>query len=59
MYYIKKDADCWAIHNDDNTKSRSLTEEEVEAVQEELSALKDKQVCVVYADNIHSLQNKP
>jgi hypothetical protein len=59
MYYIKKYADCWAIHNDDNGKSRPLTEKEVETVQEEYPTLKDNQVGTVYADQIRSLENKP
>jgi hypothetical protein len=59
MYYIKKYADCWAIHNDDNGKSRPLTEKEVESVQEEYPSLKDPKTCAVYADEIGSLENKP
>jgi hypothetical protein len=59
MYYVKKYADCWAIHNDDNGKSRPLTEKEVETVREEYPTLKDNQVCTVYADQIRSLENKP
>ena len=59
MYYIKKYADCWAIHNDDNGKSRPLSEKEVTTVQEEYPSLKDPQTCTVYADEIHSLENKP
>ena len=52
MYYIKKYADCWAIHNDDNGKSRPLSEEEVQAIQEEYPSLKDPKTCTIYADNI-------
>jgi hypothetical protein len=59
MYYIKKYADCWAIHNDDNGKSRPLTEKEVTTVQEEYPTLKDNQVGTVNADQIRSLENKP
>lgn len=59
MYYIKKYADCWAIHNDDNGKSRRLTATEVLAVQEEYPSLKDPKTCTVYADQIDSLENKP
>ena len=51
--------DCWAIHNDDNGKSRPLSENEVTTVQEEYPSLKDPQTCTVYADEIHSLENKP
>jgi hypothetical protein len=59
MHYIKKYADCWAIHNDDNGKSRRLTETKVLAVQEEYPSLKDPTTCTVYADQIDSLENKP
>jgi hypothetical protein len=59
MYYFKKYADCWAIHNDDNGKSRRLTEKEMEAVQKEYPTLQDDKTCTVYADHIRSLQNKP
>jgi len=59
MYYVKKYADCWAIHNDDNGKSRPLTEAEVQAVQEEYPSLKDPKTCTIYADQIDSLENKP
>jgi hypothetical protein len=59
MYYIKKYADCWAIRNDDNGKSRPLTEQEVEAVRQEHPALKDRKTCTIYADEIDSLENKP
>lgn len=59
MYYIKKYADCWAIHNDDNGKSRRLTEKEVATVQEAYPSLKDPKTCTVYADQIDRLENKP
>ncbi|HEX8607755.1 MAG TPA: hypothetical protein VF679_03865 [Pedobacter sp.] len=59
MYYIKKYADCWAIHNDDNGKSRPLTEKEVEAVKQELAELKDEKVITVYADQIRTIERKP
>lgn len=59
MYYVKKYADCWAIHNDNNGKSRPLTEKEVDTVQEEYPTLKDNQVGTFYADHIRSLENKP
>jgi hypothetical protein len=59
MYYIKKYADCWAIHNDDNGKSRRLTETEVQTVQEEYPSLKDPKTCAIYADQIDRLENKP
>ena len=59
MYYIKKYADCWAIHNDANGKSRPLTESEVEAVRQEYPSLNDPKTCTVYADEVRSITNKP
>jgi len=59
MYYIKKYADCWAVHNDDNGKSRRLSEKEVEVVRQAYPSLKDPKTCTIYADQIASLQNKP
>ena len=59
MYYIKKYADCWAIHNDASGKSRPLTEREITVIQEEYPALKDPRTCTVYADEVHSIGNKP
>ncbi len=59
MYYIKKYADCWAIHNDDNGKSRKLTDKEVEEVKKELSELENPKVRTVFADQIKSLKEKP
>jgi hypothetical protein len=59
MYYIKKYADCWAIHNDDNGKSRRLSETEVQAVREEYPDLHDPKTCTVYADEIRSIEGKP
>jgi hypothetical protein len=50
MYYIRKYADCWAIHNDDNGKA---------IVQEQYPSLKDPKTCTIYADEIASLENKP
>jgi hypothetical protein len=59
MYYIKKYANCWAIHNDANGNSRKLTAQEVKAVQNELPELKNPQVVTVYSDCIQSIKEKP
>ena len=59
MYYVKKYTDCWAIHNDDNGKSRRLSEKEVKTIRDEYPSLKDPKTCTVYADEIRSLENKP
>ena len=59
MYFIRKYADCWAVHNDDTGESRKLTEEEQEAAQEEFPALGDPQVRSVFSDTIQSLDLPP
>lgn len=59
MHYIKKYADCWAIHNDDTGASRPLTDQERQTVQEEYPTLKDPKTCTVYADEARSIGNKP
>lgn len=55
MYNVKKYADCVAIHNLDNEKSRKLTEEEVKLVLEEFPALKETDCVSVFMDNIDSI----
>lgn len=50
MYYIKKYCDGWAIHNDDTGHSRLLTEQEVQAVQQEFPQLADEKVRTVFFD---------
>ncbi len=35
MYFIRKYADCWAVHNDDNGRSRPLTQDEKALLLEE------------------------
>ena len=47
MYYIRKYADCWAIHDDDTGASRPLAAKEVEAVQKEFHTLTDPKVRTV------------
>jgi len=59
MYYIRKYADCWAIHNDDTGASRKLTDQEVQLVTQELPRLSDPKVRTVFADQIHTVPEKP
>lgn len=59
MYYIRKYSNGWAIHNDDNGKSRLLNEEEVKAVRREFPELDDKKVRTVFADDVKSVKGKP
>ena len=59
MYYIRKYADCWAIHNDDTGASRKLTDQEVQLVTQELPQLADPKVRTVLADQIHTVPEKP
>jgi hypothetical protein len=59
MYYIKKYADCWAVHNDTSGRSRPLSEEEIAIVQKEYPDLKDPKTRTVYTDQLDGLNNKP
>jgi len=59
MYYIRKYADCWAIHNDDTGASRKLTDQEVQLVTQELPQLADPKVRTVFVDQIHTVPEKP
>jgi hypothetical protein len=59
MYYIRKYADGWAIHNDDNGEARLLTAQEVESVKKEFPDLKDEKVRTVFADQVKSIREKP
>lgn len=56
MYYIRKYADCWAIHDDDTGKSRPLTSEETKAVKDEFPELADKKTRSVFTDEITSIK---
>jgi hypothetical protein len=56
MYYIKKYADCWAIHDDITGASRKLTTEEVKKITIEFPSLKDEKVITFYTDRIRSIQ---
>jgi hypothetical protein len=58
MYYIKKYANGWAIHNDGNGLSRLLTQQEVEAVKQEFPGLRDESVRVVFTDKVESIKEK-
>ena len=59
MYYIRKYADCWAVHNDATGKSRPLTEEERQRVQQEFTELADKQLRTIFTEQINSLKDLP
>jgi hypothetical protein len=59
MYYIKKYANCWAIHNDANGKSRKLSEQEVEQAKQEFPELAEAKVATVYSDIVKSIREKP
>jgi len=59
MYYIKKYADCWAVHNDHTGNSRPLNEEECKKVKDEFPALADNRTRTVYADQIRSIDKLP
>jgi hypothetical protein len=58
MYYIRKYADCWAIHDDDTGMSRKLEKEEMETVAKEFPVLLDKAVRTVFMDTLTSIQLK-
>jgi hypothetical protein len=55
MYYIKKYADCWAVHDDVTGASRKLTATEIEKVKIEFDSLNDEKVLTIYADRIRSI----
>jgi len=59
MYYIRKYANGWAIHNDDNGESRLLDGQEVEAVKQEFPQLEDEKVRTVFIDQVKSVREKP
>jgi hypothetical protein len=59
MYYIKKYADCWAVHNDNNGQSRPLTETEKEVIKKEYPTLEEKGLRTLYSDEIKSISNLP
>lgn len=55
MYYIRKYADCWAVHDDVTGASRKLNPEEVEKLKIEFDSLRDEKVLTVYTDKIRSI----
>jgi len=59
MYFIRKYADCWAVHDDDTGFSRPLEPEEVEKVQKEFECLQEDNLRTVYADHIYSIVVMP
>jgi len=59
MYYIKKYADCWAIHNDQTGASRALSEAEKLVLLQVFPQLADAKVRTIYADKISEINEKP
>jgi hypothetical protein len=59
LYIIRKHADCWTINNTVTCDTRKLTNEEVEALQEEFPALQDPLTLSLSADSIKSLDIQP
>lgn len=55
MYYIKKYADCWAVHDDVTGASRKLTTTEIKKMKIEFDSLKDERVLTIYTDKIRSI----
>lgn len=56
---MRQVSDSYHIHNDENGKSRPLTDQEIIAVTIELPQLADEKVLTVYADVIESIEEKP
>ena len=52
MYYIRKYADCWAIHDDDTGASRPLTEDEVTKAKVAFPCMNDEQLRSVFFDTL-------
>ena len=59
MYFIRKYADCWAIHNDNTGKSRRLTEQEEKLLEKDNENMKKPGVCSIYADDFPQIKEKP
>jgi len=57
MYYIRKYADCWAIHDDDTGASRPLSTQEVDALQKEYPSLADPKVRTFFTDTINIINH--
>jgi len=55
MYFIRKYANCWAIHDDDSGASRPLNLQEVIALSKEFPALADEDLRTVFTDTILSI----
>ena len=58
MYYIKKYADCWAIHNDQTGASRALSEAEKELLLQAFPQLADAKVRTIFTDTISTITDK-
>lgn len=59
MYCIKKFADCWTIFNLESDDSRSLTNDEVLKVRNEIPELNASDVLSYYTDEIDCIEDKP
>jgi hypothetical protein len=64
MYFIRKYADCWAVHNDDTGRSRLLSQDEKALLLEEFKGdqdgdmrLLDDRVLTLYVDRIISIKD--
>ena len=55
MYYIRKYANCWAIHDDDTGASRPLTENEMEEVNVAFPCMAEEKLRSVFFDNLQDV----
>ena len=55
MYFIRKYANCWAIHDNDSGASRPLNLQEVIALSKEFPGLADQDIRTVFTDTILSI----
>ena len=57
MYYIRKYADCWALHDDNTGASRPLAAEEIAALQKEFPTLTDPKIRTFFTDTINIINH--
>jgi hypothetical protein len=55
MFFIRKYANCWAIHDDDTGASRPLSLKEIINLAREFPALADEDLRTVFTDTILSI----
>ena len=55
MFYIRKYADCWAVHDDLTGGSRKLAPDEVTKVKIEFECLQDEMVIIIQTEHIRSI----